>query len=127
MDIPFIKLLLRKDSCMDNLKTLINTILSFRDERDWQQFHDSKNLALAISIEAAELNELFLWKNGEESELVDKSKIKEELADIFAFTILLAEKHGLDLIQITKEKFEQNALKYPVDKAKGTSKKYDQL
>lgn len=112
---------------MDTLKELTNTILHFRDERDWKQFHDSKNLASAISIEAAELNELFLWKNGEESELVDKSKIREELADIFAFTILLAEKHGFDLVQITKEKFEQNALKYPVDKAKGTSKKYDQL
>ena len=114
-------------SIMDKLRELTNAILSFRDERDWKQFHDSKNLALAISIEAAELNELFLWKSGEESEFVDKSKIKEELADIFAFTILLSEKHGFDLVQITKEKFEQNALKYPVDKAKGTSKKYDQL
>jgi NTP pyrophosphatase (non-canonical NTP hydrolase) len=112
---------------VDKLRELTSMVLSFRDERDWKQFHDSKNLAVAISIEAAELNELFLWKNGEESELVDKRKIKEELADIFAFTILLAEKHGLDLIQITKEKFEQNALKYPIDKSKGTSKKYDQL
>ena len=62
----------------------------FRDERDWEQFHDSKNLALALSIEVAELNELFLWKKDQESEAVDREKLKEELADVFAYAILLA-------------------------------------
>ena len=112
---------------MNELEKLTAEIVKFRDERDWKQFHDSKNLATAISIEAAELNELFLWKTIKESEQVDPLKIKEELADILTFSLLLAEKHGFDVIEIVREKIKVNAKKYPVDKAKGTSKKYNQL
>ena len=75
---------------------LKDTLIRFRDERDWEQFHDSKNLALALSIEAAELNELFLWKKDDESESVDREKLKDELADVFAYAIMLAGKHDLD-------------------------------
>jgi NTP pyrophosphatase (non-canonical NTP hydrolase) len=107
-------------------KTL-QELIQFRDERDWKQFHDSKNLAIAISIEAAELNELFLWKTIDESEKVSIDRIKEELADILSFSFLLAEKHGLDPFEIVSEKIKRNAEKYPVDKAKGKSDKYDQL
>lgn len=112
---------------MTELKALTQELIKFRDERDWKQFHDSKNLATAISIEAAELNEIFLWKTIKESEEVDKEKIKEELADILAFCLLLADKHGLDVVEIVREKIKTNGQKYPVDKAKGTAKKYDQL
>lgn len=106
---------------------VLNELIAFRDERDWKQFHDSKNLALAISIEAAELNELFLWKEKPESENINTDKLKEELADILSFAFLLAEKHQLNPFEIVSEKIKHNAEKYPVEKAKGKSDKYDQL
>lgn len=112
---------------MDKYKEVVKELIKFRDERDWKQFHDSKNLALAISIEAAELNEVFLWKKDNEVENVNPDKIKEELADILAFSFLLAEKHNFDIFQIVSEKVKRNAEKYPVEKAKGTAKKYNEL
>lgn len=112
---------------MTDYNEIISQLNKFRDERDWSQFHDSKNLATAISIEAAELNELFLWKTIRESEEVDVSKIKEELADILSFSFLLAEKHGLDPFDIIAEKIKINAEKYPIEKAKGTATKYTDL
>nr|WP_291148186.1 nucleotide pyrophosphohydrolase [Flavobacterium sp. UBA7680] len=112
---------------MGNYKKVIEELIQFRNERDWKQFHDSKNLALAISIEAAELNEIFLWKKGEDVENVNQDKLKEELADVLSFAFLLAEKHNLDIFEIVSEKIKKNALKYPVDKAKGSAKKYDEL
>ncbi|MDT8308120.1 MAG: MazG-like family protein [Bacteroidales bacterium] len=86
-----------------------------------------KNLATAISIEAAELNELFLWKTIEDSEKVNKERIKEELADIFAFSFLLAEKHDFNVKDIVLEKIRKNGEKYPVEKAKGKADKYNEL
>ena len=112
---------------MSEIKEIINELIKFRDARDWKQFHDSKNLATAISIEAAELNELFLWKNVKESEEVDKEKIKEELADVLAFAFLLAEKHEFDVKKIVLDKIKKNGEKYTVQKAKGTAKKYTEL
>lgn len=112
---------------MSDIKEIINALIDFRNERDWAQFHDTKNLAVALSIEAAELNEIFLWKDVKESDSVDKEKIKEELADVFAYAFLLAEKQGLDVKQIILDKIKRNGEKYPVDKAKGTSKKYNEL
>ena len=112
---------------LEDLRIIIEKLIQFRDERDWKQFHDSKNLATAISIEAAELNELFLWKDLQASEEVDVDKIKDELADVLAYCFLLAEKHDLDVKEIILEKIKKNAAKYPVDKAKGTSKKYTDL
>jgi NTP pyrophosphatase (non-canonical NTP hydrolase) len=112
---------------MNDIQEIINELIKFRDERDWEQFHDSKNLATAIGIEAAELNELFLWKTVQESEEVDKAKIKEELADILSYCLMLAHRHNLDVKQIVLDKIKLNAVKYPVDKAKGTAKKYNEL
>jgi NTP pyrophosphatase (non-canonical NTP hydrolase) len=112
---------------MNDIQEIINELIKFRDERDWEQFHDSKNLATAIGIEAAELNELFLWKTVQESEEVDKAKIKEELADILSYCLMLAHRHNLDVKQIVLDKIKLNAIKYPVDKAKGTAKKYNEL
>jgi NTP pyrophosphatase (non-canonical NTP hydrolase) len=112
---------------MSEIQEIKDALVKFRNDRDWAQFHDTKNLAIALSIEAAELNEIFLWKDSKESELVDKEKIKEELADVFAYAFLLAEKQGLDVKQIVLDKIKRNGEKYPVDKAKGSSKKYDEL
>lgn len=109
---------------MNNWELLQQKLLEFRNDRDWEQFHNPKDLALAISIEASELNELFLWKNAEEA---DVEKVKEELADIFAYALLLAEKYKLDVDEIVLNKIQKNAEKYPVNKAKGTAKKYDEL
>jgi NTP pyrophosphatase (non-canonical NTP hydrolase) len=106
---------------------IIQELIQFRNDRDWEQFHDSKNLALAISLEAAELNELFLWKKDDEIENINKDRLKEEIADILSFTFLLAEKHNLNVFDIVSEKIKKNAEKYPVDKAKGTAKKYNEL
>ena len=109
---------------MDDWKELQKALVHFRDERDWEQFHNPKDLALALSIEAAELNELFLWKKPEEA---DQQKVKEELADVLAYALLLASTYSLDINQIVLDKIKKNAEKYPVDRAKGTAKKYDEL
>ncbi|MGH1485708.1 MAG: MazG-like family protein [Cellvibrionaceae bacterium] len=113
---------------MSDLDKITQQLIKFRDEREWAQFHDSKNLALALLLEASELNELFLWKQSEEQvESVDKQRLAEELADVMAYALLLAEKHNLDITTILEEKIQQNQQKYPVDKAKGSSKKYNEL
>lgn len=109
---------------MNDIKGIIQELIKFRNDRDWEQFHNPKDLALAISIEANELLELFLWKNSEEANV---DKVKEELADVLAFAFLLAEKYKLDVEEIVLEKIKKNGEKYPVDKAKGTAKKYDEL
>lgn len=109
---------------MKDWNQLTDLLLQFREERNWAQFHNAKDLALAISIEASELNELFLWKQAKEA---DRGKLKEEVADILSFLLLLAHEEKLDLDQIVRDKIAQNALKYPVDKAKGNAKKYTDL
>jgi NTP pyrophosphatase (non-canonical NTP hydrolase) len=106
------------------MNEITEALIKFRNERDWEQFHNPKDLALAINIEAAELLELFLWKNAEDA---NPEKVKEELADVFAFAFLLAEKYGFDVKEIILDKIKKNGEKYPVDKAKGTAKKYDEL
>jgi NTP pyrophosphatase (non-canonical NTP hydrolase) len=109
---------------MSEFRELIDLLETFRDERDWSQFHDSKNLALALSIEAAELNELFLWKKDTECEEIDKQRLKEELADVFAYALMLAGRHGFDVSQLVKDKVTLNAKKYPVEQSRGSSEKY---
>ncbi|MBC6368010.1 nucleotide pyrophosphohydrolase [Algoriphagus sp. AK58] len=99
-------------------------LLQFRNARDWGQFHNSKDLALALSVEASELLELFLWKENEEA---NPEKLKEELADVFLYGLLLMHKHGFDFEEILRQKIEANEKKYPVSKAKGSAKKYNEL
>lgn len=103
---------------------LIRQIVEFRDQRNWAQFHNPKDLALGLSIEAAELNELFLWKKPEEA---DPARVREELADILIFALMLLEKYGLDLEKIVQEKLASNAEKYPADKARNSAAKYTDL
>ncbi len=109
---------------MQESKAVLRELLKFRDERAWAPFHNPKDLALALNVEAGELLELFLWKQPEEA---DRERVKEELADVFAYALLLADKYGFDLEEIMLEKIGKNAIKYPVDKSKGTAKKYDEL
>ncbi|WNJ21205.1 nucleotide pyrophosphohydrolase [Pontibacter sp. G13] len=109
---------------MDTISEVTQALIQFRDERDWAQFHNAKDLALGLSIEAAELNELFLWKQSDE---VNRDRLKEELADVFNYCLLIAEQQGLDLREIALAKIQQNARKYPVDKSKGSSRKYTEL
>ncbi|MEB0262588.1 MULTISPECIES: nucleotide pyrophosphohydrolase [unclassified Mucilaginibacter] len=109
---------------MNELKDLQKKLIDFRDKRDWNQFHNAKDLALALSIEVAELNELFLWKKSEEANV---EKIKDELADVFGYALLLAEKYNFDIVEIVNNKITKNNEKYPVDKAKGNAKKYTEL
>ena len=109
---------------MSDLKELKDKIVRFTQERDWDQFHNGKDLALALSIEASELNEAFLWKDAKD---VNVDKVKEELADIFNYAILIADKYDLDIKQIVLDKLRRNAEKYPVDKAYGSAKKYNEL
>lgn len=91
-------------------------------ERDWGQFHSPENLAKGISIEAAELLECFQWDSN-----ADPEKVKDELADVLTYCLLLLDKYDLDLESIVLEKLEKTIEKYPVEKARGTSEKYDRL
>lgn len=109
---------------MSDLEELRQAIVQFTQERDWDQFHNGKDLALALSIEAAELNEAFLWKDASD---VNVDKVKEELADVVNYAILIADKYDLDIKQIVMDKIRRNAEKYPVDKAYGSAKKYNEL
>lgn len=106
------------------MRKIIDCLRRFNNDRDWEQFHDAKNLALSLSIEASELNEAFLWKKAEEA---DVEKVKEELADVFINALMLADKYNLDIEEICLDKIARNESKYPVEKAKGIAKKYNEL
>ena len=109
---------------MSEWEELKQKIVEFTQERDWDQFHNGKDLALALSIEASELLEAFLWKP---AEAVKVEKVKEELADVLNYALLIADKYNLDIKEIVLDKLRRNAEKYPVDKARGTAKKYNEL
>jgi len=105
----------------------IDKILKFRDDRDWKQFHNPKDLAISISLEAAELLEVFQWSGSDIICLDKKDKIAEELADVVNYCVLMADACGLDLDEIVQKKIAVNNEKYPVNKAKGKSDKYSEL
>lgn len=108
----------------DALSRLINELIEFRQQRDWQQFHNPKDLAIALNIESAELLEAYLWKHADEAKI---DKIKDELADVFAYALLLAHHYDFDVEEMVNQKISKNAIKYPVEKAKGNAKKYNEL
>jgi NTP pyrophosphatase (non-canonical NTP hydrolase) len=115
---------------MADLASIQQKIIAFRNERDWAQFHDPKNLAEAISIEAGELLENFLWKTTDQSRnlsIEELKNVKEELADIFIFLSYLCDEYKIDLLCEVKKKLDINEAKYPINKAKGSSKKYTAL
>ncbi len=115
-----------------DLEKLNTAITKFSNERDWDQFHSVKNLSMALSVEASELLEIFQWMKEEESNKVcddpaTLSKVEDEIADIFIYLLRIVNKTGVDLEKIALHKLKKNAEKYPVDLAKGNSKKYSDL
>jgi len=109
---------------MNDIDIITKALVEFRNDRDWAQFHNSKDLAIALNIEAGELLEAFIWKNANDA---NPEKIKEELADVFAYAFLMADKCGLNVKEIVLDKIKQNSEKYPIEKSKGTSKKYNEI
>ncbi|HML36803.1 MAG TPA: nucleotide pyrophosphohydrolase [Bacillota bacterium] len=105
----------------------IAEILKFRDERNWKQYHNPKDLAISLSLEAAELLENFQWSSSEEALIKRRSRIKEELADVLIYSVLFAEAVDLDLNEIIMEKLDINNKKYPIEKAFGKKEKYTEL
>ena len=114
----------------DSLQELRNALRQFAADRDWDQFHSPKNLAIALNVEAAELLEHFQWVSDVESAVIPpatRAKVREELADVFLYLIRLADKLDVDLTIAAAEKIQINAAKYPIEKARGSSKKYTDL
>ncbi len=109
---------------MSDIEELLAELRKFNQERDWDQFHNGKDLAIGLSVEASELLESFLWKNPED---VNPDKVREELADVLNYAFQMADKYNLDIKQIMLDKIRRNAEKYPVSKAKGSAKKYNEL
>jgi NTP pyrophosphatase (non-canonical NTP hydrolase) len=107
--------------------TLINEIIQFRDERNWKQFHNPKDLAISLSLEASELLENFQWKTSDDAVKENLENIKDEIADVAIYTMLLSHELGINLEQAIKEKIQKNKQKYPVDKAFGSRKKYTEF
>lgn len=117
---------------MQSIKSLQETLRTFYSVRDWAQFHDPKNLIMALNGELGELNEIFQWLTPDQSKNImnDPEKaqhVREEMADVFVYLISLADKLDIDLIEAASQKIEANAAKYPVAKAKGNAKKYNEL
>ena len=114
----------------NDLVELRDDLRAFSAERDWDQFHTPKNLALALMVEAGELLEHFQWLTDEQSRELPqdvRSKVSEEMADVLGYLIRLADKLEIDLVESTRRKIEQNAKKYPTEKARGNAKKYTEL
>ena len=109
---------------MSDIEQIQDELRRFNQERDWDQFHNGKDLAVGLSVEAAELLEAFLWKAPEEA---NPEKIREELADVLNYAFQMADKYNLDIKEIMLEKIRKNAEKYPVEKARGSAKKYNEL
>lgn len=112
---------------MDIKKETIDDCISFVEERNWGQFHNPKDLAISLSLEASELLELFQWNTSEEAVEKNREKMKDELADVIVYAIDFASVLGFDLNEIIRNKMINNRLKYPVEKARGSKKKYNEL
>ena len=109
---------------MSDIEEILNELRRFNEDRDWDQFHNGKDLAIGLSVEASELLEAFLWKAPEN---VNIDTVREELADVLNYAFQMADKYNLDIKEIMLEKIRKNAAKYPVEKAKGSAKKYNEL
>ena len=108
-------------------KETVELVKKFRDDRDWKRFHNPKDLAISLNLEAAELLEIFQW-SADDLECIEKlDKIKEELADVLCYSVLLADRCGLDMDEIIVEKVKRNGEKYPVEASYGSKEKYTEL
>lgn len=112
---------------MDEMKQIIEKVNKFRDDRNWRQFHNEKDLALSITLEASELLELFQWKSSEEVKQNKKERLAEELADVLIYSYMLADNLDFDVNDIIEKKLAKNTEKYPVSKSKNSNNKYDEL
>jgi len=124
------KITFLKGSVINEIKKITEVIKKFRDQRDWMQFHDPKNMSISIVLEAAELLEHFQWKTKKEAQNYiknHKEEIADEIADIAAYLFELADNLDIDLIKAMKNKIEKNRKKYPVEKSKGKHTKYNRL
>jgi NTP pyrophosphatase (non-canonical NTP hydrolase) len=106
---------------------VIKKILKFRDDRDWKQFHNGKDLAISLNLEASELLELFQWSGTDLTAAEKVEKMKEELADILMYAILFADRYGIDLNEALEKKLQKNNIKYPFKDDKGKKDKYTEL
>jgi dCTP diphosphatase len=109
------------------LADLTKLVLEFREERDWKQFHNPKDMALSLSLEAAEVLELMQWRNGTELDehlRANKDRLGEELSDVLGWILLIASDQGIDVVEAFAKKIEHNKQKYPVEKARGSAAKY---
>lgn len=112
---------------MLDLQPVLEEIRAFRDQRDWRQFHNPKDLAISISLEASELLEAFQWSGADTSAMGREDKIREELADVLIYCLLLADTTGIDPIEIIENKIAVNRQKYPVEASRGSARKYTEL
>ncbi|HIY58469.1 MAG TPA: nucleotide pyrophosphohydrolase [Candidatus Tetragenococcus pullicola] len=112
---------------MNELNDLMQKVNKFRDDRNWRQFHNEKDLAISINLEASELLELFQWQTSEETVEEKLPELKEELADVLIYAFMLADNLDLDIKEIMEAKLKLDELKYPVEKSKNSNKKYDEL
>lgn len=112
---------------MEKFDKIKEIVKKFRDDREWSQFHNPKDLAISLSIEAAELLECFQWKSSAEAEKNNYQDIKYEMADVAIYLLLMCDKMEINLLDAIEEKMKLNEKKYPVEKAKGCSKKYNEL
>ena len=115
---------------MNEFEKLSKKLQEFNKERDWEQFHSPKNIAMALSVEVSEIVELFQWMGKEESYDLKEEKIqrlKDEIGDVFLYLLLLASKYDIDLVEVGRAKLKRNEEKYPVEKSRGSAKKYNEL
>lgn len=109
---------------MNELNEIMESILKFRNERDWEKFHNAKDLAICLNIESSELLECFLWKSENE---ISIENVKDELADVFYSAFLMANKFNIDIKELVLGKLKRNEKKYPIEKARGSNKKYSEF
>lgn len=117
------------DAPIGDLESLRRRVAAFAAERDWDQFHTPKNLAMALSVEAAELAEIFQWLTAEQSESLDAARrrhVADELADVLVYLVRIADRLGIDLLEAAARKLEENARKYPAERVRGQARKYDE-
>ena len=110
-----------------NLSEIEQKVIQFRDDRNWEQFHQIKDLLLGLNIEVSELQELFLWKSKEQQEDIKIESIRDEVADIAIFLIYISKHYSIDLLEAINDKIDKNSIKYPVEKSINSNKKYNEL
>lgn len=108
-------------------KEIEQKVIEFRNDRNWEQFHQIKDLLLGLNIEVSELQELFLWKSKEQQAEIDIENIRDEVADIAIYLIYISKHYGIDLLEAITNKVDKNSIKYPVEKSRNSNKKYTEL